>query len=68
MHSLRQSYSVEPELATAFETPDEADFSQAKVGEIAPDFELDTAAGGRWRLSDLRGERKVLLVWIFADW
>lgn len=68
VHSLQQGYAVEPELADAFKALDEGDFSQAEVGKIAPDFELHTAAGGSWRLSDLRGERKVLLVWIFADW
>lgn len=31
------------------------------AGEIAPDFELPTVEGGRFRLSDLRNERPVLL-------
>lgn len=68
MHSLRQGYAVEPELAAAYAALDEADFSRAEVGENAPDFELDASAGGRWRLSDLHGDRKALIVWIFADW
>jgi len=67
-HSLRQGYSVESELAAAFGGLEEEDFDRAEVGQEAPDFALDAADGGRWRLSDLRGKSQVLLVWIFADW
>ncbi len=37
-----------------------------RIGQLAPDFELDTLDGGRLRLSDLRGQPLVLNFW--ASW
>lgn len=37
-----------------------------RIGQLAPDFELDTLNGGRLRLSDLRGQPLVLNFW--ASW
>ena len=38
-----------------------------KVGDQAPDFELD-GTEGRFRLSDHRGERVVLLFYLMPLW
>ncbi len=32
-----------------------------KVGDDAPDFELDNQAGEKWKLSDMRGAKNVVL-------
>ncbi len=37
-----------------------------RIGQLAPDFELDTLDGGRLRLSDLRGHPLVINFW--ASW
>lgn len=36
---------------------------QLKVGELAPDFELETFAGGKVRLADFRGKVALLAFW-----
>ncbi|CAN5900940.1 hypothetical protein BH24CHL4_BH24CHL4_06310 [soil metagenome] len=37
------------------------------VGEVAPDFELLGAAGGAFRLSELRGIKRALLIFYPKD-
>ena len=32
-----------------------------KVGDAAPDFELETHNGEKWKLSDMRGKKNVVL-------
>jgi len=64
----RQGARVEPELARAFATLDEAAFGRVRAGDPAPDFELEDTDGHPWRLSDLTGAHTVVLIWIFADW
>ncbi len=32
-----------------------------KVGDMAPDFELETHNGAKWKLSDMRGKKNVVL-------
>jgi alkyl hydroperoxide reductase subunit AhpC len=39
-----------------------------KVGQPAPDFQLPDTEGKSWRLSDFRGKKPVVLIWVFADW
>jgi peroxiredoxin len=56
------------ELLTAFQTLDEEGFEVLRVGSEAPDFKLPDTEDTMWRLSDLRGESWVVLIWIFADW
>jgi peroxiredoxin len=45
---------------------DVAEANSAKVGQVAPDFELETIDGGTVRLSDYRGRPVVLNFW--ASW
>jgi len=43
--------------------------STLKVGDPAPDFELPGHRGGeRFRLSDMRGKKNVVLVFYPLDW
>lgn len=37
-----------------------------RVGDLAPDFDLPSSLGGRQRLSDLRGQKVVLMFFPFA--
>ena len=39
-----------------------------ELGEISPDFTLDSLAGETYRLSDLRGERPILLLFFRGTW
>ncbi len=41
--------------------------STVNVGDNAPDFELDTTAGGKVKLSDFRGTKNVLLAFYPLD-
>lgn len=47
---------------------DEKKFRLAKVGKPAPDFELKDTNDKVWQLSDYKGKKTVVLIWIFADW
>ena len=39
----------------------------AEIGKLAPDFTLQDSSGKEWRLSDFRGEKSVVLVFIYGD-
>lgn len=55
-------------LAEAYAALDPAKFEQVRVGAAAPEFSLKDTTGKTWRLSDFKGDKTVVLVWIFADW
>lgn len=65
---VRKGRTVEPEVAEQWAHLDSASFGRVQVGEPAPDFTLDDTEGTTWSLSDVRGEKTVVLIWIFADW
>ena len=46
---------------------DAGQMDAAKVGELAPDFELNTVSGEKVRLSDFRGKKAVVLVFVYGD-
>jgi len=68
IHAIEHGHAATPELAAAYRALDETRFNRAKVGEPAPDFELPDTEGRAWKLSDFRGKKPVVLIWIFADW
>jgi hypothetical protein len=39
----------------------------AKIGQLAPDFELTAATGEAVRLADFRGKKAVVLVFVYGD-
>ncbi len=62
-------------LAAGRETPSaaiagrpEAQASRVRVGQEAPDFTLQAPDGSRHRLSDLRGQRTVVLIFFRGVW
>ncbi|MEX2139432.1 MAG: redoxin domain-containing protein [Pirellulales bacterium] len=56
------------DVLAAFKSLDESTFNTLEVGKPALDFSLTDTNGDKWRLSDWRGKKTVLLIWIFADW
>lgn len=55
-------------LLQAFLDLDETSFGQVSTGDMAPDFSLEDTNGNKWRLSDFKGKKNVVLIWVFADW
>lgn len=50
-------------LLTAFTTSKESRYTEVKVGEVAPDFELLASDGKTYKLSDFKGKMVVLDFW-----
>lgn len=46
---------------------DSRQINSAAIGQPAPDFELTTVSGVKYRLSDFRGKQPVVLVFIYGD-
>ena len=44
-----------------------ATVSALEVGQPAPDFELDSTAGGKFKLSSLQGKKNVLIQFYVLD-
>ena len=55
-------------LLEAWKGLDEKTFETMEVGKGAPDFTLKDTKGKAWTLSELKGKKTVVLIWIFADW
>ena len=68
VYALEHGFAATPELAKAYRDLEASRFNQVRVGLPAVDFELPDTEGNQWRLSDLRGKKPVVLIWIFADW
>ena len=68
VYAVENGYAATPELAEAYRDLEASRFNQIRVGSPAVDFELPDTEGNRWRLSDFRGKKPVVLIWIFADW
>jgi peroxiredoxin len=67
-YAVEHGLEAGPELAAAYRCLDETHFNKICVGKQAIDFELPDTEGKAWRLSDFRGKKQVVLIWIFADW
>lgn len=67
-YAIEHGKTATPELAQAYAALDESKFGSVKVGQPAPDFQLPDTEGKSWRLSDFRGKKPVVLIWVFADW
>ena len=61
-----------PSLAGAADASDEAEPGQqaerVKVGDEALDFTLESLEGETYRLSDLEGEKQVILIFFRGAW
>ncbi len=65
---LKQKQRDDKDLVRQWTELDESTFRLVEVGKAAPDFQLRDTEGNEWRLSDFKGKKTVMLVWIFADW
>lgn len=65
--SLERKAPLESDVVDQILKIDEKSIDSAHVGQLAPDFTLLDADGKRWTLSDLRGEKSVVLVFIYGD-
>ncbi|MEJ7591204.1 MAG: redoxin domain-containing protein [Planctomycetaceae bacterium] len=55
-------------LLNAYRGLEESTFNSVATGQPAPDFSLADTDRKIWTLSELRGRKTVVLIWIFADW
>jgi peroxiredoxin len=65
---IENNIKSDPDLAASYRTLDESKFNSVQVNQPAVDFELKDTNGKTWRLSDFKGEKTVVLIWVFADW
>lgn len=63
----RDGTAVEPAVVERLTRWDPALIDSVAIGKAAPDFELRSAQGETVRLSDYRGEKAVVLVFIYGD-
>lgn len=63
----REGAPVDPAIPAALTEWDPDSINSVALGEPAPDFELKSAQGETIRLSDYRGERAVVLVFVYGD-
>ena len=55
-------------LRAAFTGLDESLFATVKVGDQVPAFTFPTVDGGSFPLAEHLGRRRILLLWVLADW
>ncbi|MBL8820443.1 MAG: redoxin domain-containing protein [Planctomyces sp.] len=63
-----EKYRDDDSLLQAYKSMDESEFDRVSIGAPAPDFTLIDTDGKPWKLSDFKGDKTVVLIWIFADW
>ena len=64
---LRKGAPVEGAVIASLLSWDPKTIDSAVVGEMAPDFELTALTGETIRLSDFRGQKAVVLIFIYGD-
>ena len=65
---IRRYDGNQSDLREAFERLDESSFGGLRVGDRFPVVELPTVDYGRFSVAEHIGERRVVLLWVFADW
>jgi len=64
---IRKNEPVESAVAEQFADLDTSTFGRVREGDPAPPFTLEDTGGQEGSLSDLRGVKTVVLIWVFAD-
>jgi peroxiredoxin len=68
VHQIEHGIKPEQSLREGYLALDERKFKSVRVGKSAPEISLRNTEGRLWKLSDYKGKKPVLLIWIFADW
>ena len=63
----RKNRPAEADVIEDLKGWDSAKIDSAKLGQLAPDFELISATGEKVRLSQFRGKQAVVLVFVYGD-
>lgn len=63
----RAGEKLNDEVAESLCQWDSSNMATAAVGDPAPEFNLETANGGKIALSDFRGKSAVVLVFVYGD-
>ena len=63
----RKGQAVDPDVVRTLVRWDPATLDTAVIGKPAPDFELSTVGGEKVRLKDFRGQKHVVLVFVYGD-
>ncbi len=65
--ALQRRVPLESDVREQIMRIDAASIDTARVGQAAPDFTLKDAWGEPWSLADFRGEKAVVLIFIYGD-
>ncbi|MCF6311055.1 MAG: redoxin domain-containing protein [Verrucomicrobiales bacterium] len=68
IYQIQTGQKASPALREAYASLDESTFETLQLNQAAPDFSLLDSEGKPWKLSDYKGKKTVLLIWVFADW
>ena len=63
----REDNAVDAEVIEKLTNWDPKTMASVKVGEAAPDFELNTFAGKKFSLKQFKGKQPVVLVFVYGD-
>jgi hypothetical protein len=63
----RKGSRIDAQVVDDLRAWDAERIDSAQLGKAAPDFELPSLAGGTVRLSDFRGKKPVVLVFVYGD-